>query len=63
VGGVTVAAGAAQEFTRLTRSEYQETLLQALGVDADLAAIPEDGRIGPFTSNVRVTPDPVHPYL
>lgn len=64
-GGVTVPKEevAVNEFTRLTRAEYHATVLDALGISADVNLIPEDGRIGPFTSNVRVTPDPVHPYL
>lgn len=53
----------AQEFTRLTRVEYQRTVEQALGVTPPASAIPVDGRIGVFTSNASVTPDPVHPYL
>ncbi len=50
-------------FTRLTQAEYGATIQAAFGIDADLSLIPVDGRIGPFTSNVGVTPDPVHPYL
>jgi len=70
-GGGTAAGGSATaggegalgEFTRLTRAEYQATVVQALGVSADVNLLPEDGRVGRFTSNVEVTPDPVHPYL
>lgn len=51
------------EFTRLTRAEYSATVSEALGITPDVHRIPEDGRVGPFTSNVEVTPDPVHPYL
>jgi hypothetical protein len=51
------------EFTRLTRAEYAATVTAALGVEVDLAIIPEDGRIGVYTSNASVSPDPVHPYL
>lgn len=51
------------EFTRLTREEYRATVLSALGVDVDANTLPVDGRVGGFTSNVLVTPDPVHPYL
>lgn len=50
-------------FTRLTQAEYAATIRAAFGVDADLSLIPVDGRVGVFTSNVGVTPDPVHPYL
>jgi hypothetical protein len=51
------------EFTRLTRDEYSATVRAALGVTPAVNDIPEDGRVGPFTSNLEVTPDPVHPYL
>src|SRR5690606_40138517 len=53
-GGVTVPKEevAVNEFTRLTRAEYHATVLDALGIPADVNLIPEDGRIGPFTSNV-----------
>ena len=50
-------------FARLTRAEYRATLSSALGIEPDLTEIPEDGRIGRFTSNVGVFPDPVQPYL
>lgn len=50
-------------FTRLTQAEYTATIGAAFGVDTELSLIPVDGRIGPFTSNIGVTPDPVHPYL
>jgi hypothetical protein len=50
-------------FTRLTQAEYRATLLDAFGVDPDMALIPVDGRIGQYTSNASVSPDPVHPYL
>jgi hypothetical protein len=50
-------------FTRLTRAEYAATVSAAFGITADLSLIPVDGRVGVFTSNVGVTPDPVHPYL
>lgn len=52
-----------QQFTRLTRLEYVRTVEAALGITPDVAAIPVDGRVGVFTSNATVTPDPVHPYL
>jgi hypothetical protein len=51
------------EFSRLTRREYGATLREAFGADPDVSLIPVDGRVGPFTSNARVSPDPVHPYL
>jgi hypothetical protein len=50
-------------FTRLTQAEYGATIRAAFGIDADLSLVPVDGRVGPFTSNIGVTPDPVHPYL
>jgi hypothetical protein len=50
-------------FTRLTQAEYRATIEAAFGIDPDLSLIPVDGRVGVFTSNVGVTPDPVHPYL
>jgi hypothetical protein len=50
-------------FTRLTQAEYAATITAAFGIGADLSLIPVDGRVGVFTSNVGVTPDPVHPYL
>jgi hypothetical protein len=62
-GGTSLDDAALSDFSRLTRAEYSATVLAALGVVADIKLIPEDGRIGPFTSNVGVTPDPVHPYL
>jgi hypothetical protein len=39
------------------------TVRAALDIDADVSLIPVDGRVGPFTSNGSVSPDPVHPYL
>jgi len=64
-GGSTTSGGEGvlDEFTRLTRAEYQATVTQALGVSADVHLLPEDGRVGKFTSNAELTPDPVHPYL
>jgi hypothetical protein len=50
-------------FTRLTQAEYRATVLDAFGVDPEMALIPVDGRIGQYTSNASVSPDPVHPYL
>jgi hypothetical protein len=50
-------------FSRLTRAEYRATIEQAFGLDPDVSLIPVDGRVGPFTSNTTVAPDPVHPYL
>jgi hypothetical protein len=66
---VTGAAGAAvpgvlqSGFARLTRAEYRATIKDAFGVDADVSGIPEDGRVGPFTSNVAFASDPVQPFL
>lgn len=64
-GGPTNSGGEVVlgEFTRLTRAEYRATVVQALGVAPDVHLLPEDGRVEHFTSNHRVTPDPVHPYL
>ena len=69
-GGVTGAAGAVpvpgvlqSGFARLTRTEYRATIKDAFGVDADVSGIPEDGRVGPFTSNVAFAGDPVQPFL
>jgi hypothetical protein len=50
-------------YSRLTRAEYRATIEEAFGLDPDLSLVPVDGRIGPFTSNASVSPDPVHPYL
>ena len=50
-------------FARLTRAEYRATIKDAFGVDADVSGIPEDGRVGPFTSNVAFASDPVQPFL
>lgn len=50
-------------FARLTRAEYSATVRAALGVEPDLSLVPVDGRVGAFTSNADVSPDPVHPYL
>ncbi len=63
-GGDTPEAGPAQPgFARLTRAEYAATVRDALGVEPDLSLIPVDGRVGVYTSNAEVSPDPVHPYL
>ncbi len=51
------------EFSRLTRAEYAATVAAAFDVEVNLDVIPEDGRIGVYTSNASVHPDPVHPYL
>lgn len=53
-------------YTRLTRAEYQATIKAAYGVDAPVTGIPDDGRVGPFTSNVfpSISPiDPVQVYM
>jgi hypothetical protein len=62
-GGSTPAVALQPGFTRLTQAEYDATIAAAFGIAADLSLIPVDGRVGVFTSNVGVTPDPVHPYL
>lgn len=50
-------------FARLTRNEYRATVQSALGVTPDVNQLPEDGRLGPFTSNASASTDPVHPYM
>jgi hypothetical protein len=50
-------------FARLTRAEYRGTIKHAFGVDADVSGIPEDGRVGPYTSNIAFASDPVQPFL
>ncbi len=49
-------------YTRLTRVEYQATIKAAFNVDAPVTGIPNDSRVGPFTSNVP-SPDPVQEFL
>lgn len=49
-------------FTRLTRAEYQATLLVAFDVAAPVSGIPDDKRVGPFTSNVQ-DQDSAHEFL
>lgn len=62
-GSGTPTAEARAGYSRLTRAEYRTTIEQAFGLDPDVSLVPVDGRIGPFTSNSSVSPDPVHPYL
>lgn len=62
-GGAAADDAHLRDISRLTRIEYRETVASALGVTPDVKLVPEDGRIAHFTSNVGVTPDPVHPYL
>ena len=50
-------------FARLTRAEYRATIKEAFGLDADVSGIPEDGRVGPYTSNIAFASDPVQPFL
>lgn len=50
-------------YTRLTRAEYQATIKAAFNlVDVPVSGIPDDNRIGPFTSNA-LSPDPVQEFL
>lgn len=49
-------------YTRLTRAEYQATIKAAYKVDAPVTGIPDDARVGLFTSNVS-SPDPVQEFL
>jgi hypothetical protein len=62
-GSSMPAADARPGYSRLTRAEYLATVEAAFGIEGDLSLVPVDGRIGPFTSNASVSPDPVHPYL
>src|SRR5450432_4110002 len=50
-------------YTRLTIPEYQATIKAAFGIDATVSGIPDDGRAGPFTSNVDVSPDSAGPFM
>ncbi len=62
-GSDAPTAEARPGYSRLTRAEYRATIEQAFGLDPDVSLVPVDGRVGPFTSNTTVSPDPVHPYL
>lgn len=63
-GGAPPPPGVLQSsFARLTRAEYRAAITHAFGVDADVSAVPEDGRVGPYTSNVGQGSDPVQPFL
>ena len=63
-GGSPGVPGVLQSgFARLTRAEYRATIKDAFGVDADVSGIPEDGRVGPYTSNIAFASDPVQPFL
>jgi hypothetical protein len=63
-GGQAPVPGVLQSgFARLTRAEYRATVKEAFGLDADVSGIPEDGRVGPFTSNIAFASDPVQPFL
>ncbi len=62
--GGAAAPGVLQTgFARLTRAEYRATIKDAFGIDAEVSGIPEDGRVGPFTSNIAFASDPVQPFL
>lgn len=63
-GGASAASGElSAPYTRLTRTEYQSTIKAAFGLaEVPVNGIPDDGRIGPFTSNVH-SPDPAHEFL
>jgi len=50
-------------FARLSRVEYQATIKAAFGVEASTSGIPDDSRVGPFTSNVSVLPDPAGTFM
>jgi hypothetical protein len=62
-GPASAPGTTADDFTRLTRAEYANTIDAAFGVVANVNLIPEDGRVGPFTSNAGMSEDPVHAYL
>ena len=63
-GGPPAVPGVLQSgFARLTRAEYRATIKDAFGVDADVSGIPEDGRVGPYTSNIAFASNPVQPFL
>jgi hypothetical protein len=63
-GGSPPVPGVLQSgFARLTRAEYRATVREAFGLDPEVSGIPEDGRVGPFTSNVVTPTDPVQPFL
>jgi hypothetical protein len=62
-GGAPVPGVLQSGFARLTRAEYRATIKSAFNVDADVSGIPEDGRVGPFTSNIAFASDPVQPFL
>jgi hypothetical protein len=63
-GGPPPVPGVLQSgFARLTRAEYRATIKDAFGIDADVSGIPEDGRVGPYTSNIAFASDPVQPFL
>lgn len=49
-------------YTRLTRAEYQATIKAAFNVTPVVTGIPEDQRVGPFTSNA-AAPDPVQEFM
>ncbi|HVT09205.1 MAG TPA: DUF1588 domain-containing protein [Polyangia bacterium] len=62
-GTPTLVAGELDvPYTRLTRVEYQATVQAAFSVTPDVSGIPNDSRIGPFTSNVG-SPDPAQEFL
>lgn len=62
-GGATTLPGELNApYTRLTRAEYKATVKAAFNVEAPVNGIPDDERIGPFTSNV-VAPDAAHELL
>ncbi|HEY0869042.1 MAG TPA: DUF1592 domain-containing protein, partial [Acidothermaceae bacterium] len=49
-------------YTRLTRVEYKATVNAAFGITPDVSGLPNDSRVGPFTSNVG-SPDPADEFL
>lgn len=53
----------AASYARLTRAEYQATIKAAFGIDASIAGVPDDSRIGPYTSNIDVSPDPASAFM
>ncbi|MES1208139.1 MAG: DUF1592 domain-containing protein [Pseudomonadota bacterium] len=57
-----VAAEVNVPYTRLTRVEYQATVKAAFNITPDVSGIPNDSRVGPFTSNVG-SPDPADEFV
>ena len=61
-GPVSLPGELSAPFVRLTRAEYKATVKAAFGVDAAVDGIPDDKRVGAFTSNV-FDADPAPEFL